>query len=130
MLPKAKISLQSNICDTLYQLIWSKCRRHFAPNRHRSLADLTSALREAHLCASAQPRAMRSAALRAAFCISIGYHRSKTDNGSQKEEPEAIASGGFIHHAEGVYIINAKHCISSTRSVVYYQAAGKRHADA
>ena len=40
-----------NTCDTLYQLIWSKCRRHFAPNRHRSLADLTSALREAHLSA-------------------------------------------------------------------------------
>ena len=76
----------TNTCDTLYQLIWSKCRRHFAPNRHRSLADLTSALREAHLCASAQPRAMRSAALRAAFCISIGGHRSKTDRGSQKEK--------------------------------------------
>ena len=29
------------------------------------------------------------------------------------------------HHAEGVYIINAKHCISSTRSVVYHQAAGR-----
>ena len=31
---------------------------------------------------------------------------------------------------KGVYIINAKHCISSTRSVVYHQAAGKLHADA
>ena len=29
------------------------------------------------------------------------------------------------NHAEGVHIINAKHCISSTRSVVYHQAAGK-----
>ena len=29
------------------------------------------------------------------------------------------------NHAEGVYIINAEHCISPTRSVVYHQAAGK-----
>ena len=30
------------------------------------------------------------------------------------------------NHAEGVYIINsARNCISSTRSVVYHQAAGE-----
>jgi len=30
-----------------------------------------------------------------------------------------------LNHVEGVYIINAKHCISPTRSVVYHQAAGR-----
>ncbi len=29
------------------------------------------------------------------------------------------------HHAKGVYIINAKHCISSRRSRGYHQAAGR-----
>ena len=30
-----------------------------------------------------------------------------------------------LNHGKAVYIINAKHCISPTRSVVYHQAAGR-----
>ena len=40
-------------------------------------------------------------------------------------ENQGHQRNSLYNHAEGVYIINAKHCISSTRSVVYYQAAGK-----
>ena len=36
-----------------------------------------------------------------------------------------VASPRRVNHAKGVYIINAKHCISPTRSVVYHQAAGR-----
>ena len=36
----------------------------------------------------------------------------------------------LINHAGGVYIISPKGWISSTRSVVYHQAAGKMHAGA
>ena len=41
---------------------------------------------------------------------------------SRRETPGKVSQN---NHAEGVYIINAKHCISSTRSVVYHQAAGR-----
>ena len=64
----------ANVADILLQIVIDRLR---TKSPHCA---------EAHLCASAQPRAMRSAALRAAFCISIGGHRSKTDRGSQKEK--------------------------------------------
>ena len=38
---------------------------------------------------------------------------------------QGLQRNSLYNHAEGVYIINAKHCISSTRSVVYHQATGK-----
>ena len=40
-------------------------------------------------------------------------------------ENQGLQRNSLYNHAEGVYIINAKHCISSTRSVVYHQATGK-----
>ena len=38
--------------------------------------------------------------------------------------PLQLGVAPLKNHAEGVDIINAKHCISPTRSVVYHQAAG------
>ena len=38
---------------------------------------------------------------------------------------QELSSISHLNHSEGVYIINANHCISPTRSVVYHQAAGK-----
>ena len=36
-----------------------------------------------------------------------------------------LSAISHLNHAEGVHIINAKHCISPTRSVVYHKAAGR-----
>ena len=45
---------------------------------------------------------------------------TRTDRGDKEKRLRSKNN-----HAEGVYIINAKHCISSAHRAVYHQAAGK-----
>lgn len=64
---------------------------------------------------------------------------SSQSDGIAKRQPAGVRTAGpwrnFIAHplqppstALPLYIINATHCISSTRGVVYHRGAGNMHA--
>ena len=106
---------------------------HYTPLRAHCLSSGTSCLlrlratlaeqfRTARLCKHRLARASLSAPTHALRAAAQGR---KSFLLRQKRKIPSV-----LNHAKGVYIINAKRCISPTRSVVYHQAAGKIHAGA